>query len=132
MWQHKKTIAQVGIPYLVGTFTHFARKFSRATRVQERALLGLHICLWEYTEKLILKSIFPLKVPATLLISSRKGAVSWCYMLTLQDLTYIEGNNQPTSPCVTMPQEPWDPIIPETPETRYLTQLRGSAHPCKL
>ena len=49
-------------------FTHFAGLFSRGPRVQERALLGT-------SEKLILKSIFPLEVVATILSGLRKGAV---------------------------------------------------------
>ena len=48
-------------------FTHFAGLFSRGPRVQERALLGT-------SEKLILKSIFPLEVVATILSGLRKGA----------------------------------------------------------
>ena len=42
-----------------------ARKFSRGPLVQDRALLELHIFLWEYT----------LKVATTLLSGSRKGTV---------------------------------------------------------
>ena len=48
-------------------FTHFAGLFSRGPRVQERALLGTSV-------KLILKSIFPLEVVATILSGLRKGA----------------------------------------------------------
>ena len=36
------------------------------TWVQEKALLGLRIYLWEYTRKTNLEFTFPLKVPATL------------------------------------------------------------------
>ena len=42
-----------------------ARKCSRGPLVQDRALLGLHIFLWEYI----------LKVATTLLSGSRKGTV---------------------------------------------------------
>ena len=45
-------------------FTHFAGLFSRGPRVQERALLGTSV-------KLILKSIFPLEVVATILSGLR-------------------------------------------------------------
>ena len=47
-------------------------------------------------KKLILKSIFPLKVATTLLCGARM-----CYMLTIQALTL--------KPLGTMPQEPWHP-----------------------
>ena len=33
------------------TSTHFAGKFNKGPGFQERELLGLHICLWEYTQK---------------------------------------------------------------------------------
>ena len=40
---------------------------------KQRALLGLHVNLWEYTQKVATSS--PLKVSATLLNGSRKRAV---------------------------------------------------------
>ena len=46
-------------------FRHFARKFSKGSWVQERALVGLCICLCEYTQKVNFKIHLPLKVPAT-------------------------------------------------------------------
>ena len=64
---------------------YFARKFSRGPRVQERALLGLHIYLHLSTYASIYISvsentskklhIVPLKVDATLLSGSRKDTV---------------------------------------------------------
>ena len=44
-------------------------------RVQERTLLRLLSVFENTPEKLIVKSIFPIKVAATLLGGSRKGAV---------------------------------------------------------
>ena len=46
---------------------HFAGKFSRGPQVKERALLGLGICLWEYTQKVV-----PLKVAAALISVQRR------------------------------------------------------------
>ena len=40
-------------------FTHFAREISRWSQVQDRALLGLHIYLWEYIQK---TTYFPKKL----------------------------------------------------------------------
>ena len=55
-------------------------------------MLGLRIYLSEYTGKANLKSIFNLKVAATLMSGSSHGVPS--YMLELQALTYIEGNDR--------------------------------------
>ena len=55
--------------------SHFAGKFSRGLWVSERALLGYVSVFQNTPKKLTLKSIFALKVEATLLSGSKKGAV---------------------------------------------------------
>ena len=47
-------------------FTHFAGKFSKGPGFQERELLGLHIYLWEYTQKVA--TSFPQELPQLYLV----------------------------------------------------------------
>ena len=56
--------------------THFAGKFSRVPRVQEKKRCWGYVPVFQNTpEKLLLKSIFPSKVAVSLLSGSKKGAV---------------------------------------------------------
>ena len=54
---------------------HFARKFSRGASGRRKSYWGFVSVFKNTPKKLILISIFPLKVAATLLNDSRKGAV---------------------------------------------------------
>ena len=80
------------------------------------------ICLWEYTQKL------QGKVPGRAQLEPSSHIVwcqVWCqgYMLTLQSLTYIEGNNRTCGPI-------WK--YATKTGSCYPTKLWGSVHPCKL
>ena len=57
------------------TFMHFARKFSRGASGRRKSYWGFVSVFKNTPKKLILISIFPLKVAVTLLNDSRKGAV---------------------------------------------------------
>ena len=64
------------LSYRSPEFAHFARKFSRGPRVQEREYCWSYRSVFENTpEKLLLQSIFPLKVAEILLSGLRKGTV---------------------------------------------------------
>ena len=52
-------------------FMHFDGKFSRGPWVQERVLLGLHISLWEYTQKVATSS--PKKLLQLYLVVQRRA-----------------------------------------------------------
>ena len=57
--------------------THFAGKFSRVPRVQEKKRCWGYVPVFQTTaEKLLLKSVFPSKVAASLLSGSKKGTVA--------------------------------------------------------
>ena len=96
---------------------HFARKFSREAWVQEKVLLGLHICLWEYTQKVAASS--PLKLPQLYLMVQEKAELEhsshivkvglkatckhfmpWCILKETTETACL---------FATMPQEPWHP-----------------------
>ena len=59
----------------------------------------------------------------------------WCYMLTLQALTYIGGSQMQTGgPFGTIPQKPWHPkrVRNSVKPVLLSSSLRGSVHLCKL
>ena len=57
----------------ISKFLHFPGKFSSGLWVQERTPLGLIYVPENTSEKLVLKSIIPLKVDTSLQSGSRKG-----------------------------------------------------------
>ena len=87
-----------------------------AKRLECRRECG-YLSVFENTpEKLILQSIFPLKVAATLHSGWTKSTVeAYCqsrcqsYMLIFQDLMYIEGRNQIDRPIWNYEGESWHP-----------------------
>ena len=84
---------------------HFARKFVKRPQVQESTAGVTYLSMRMHPKNCC---IFPLKVATNLLSGTRKGTTGVqqshsygrCqgFMLTLQALAYIEGNNRTSSP----------------------------------
>ena len=90
--------------------TSFARKFSRGHRVLEKALLGSHLCLWEYTQK-----VSPTLVSGTI---GRTHLEHSSHMVKVdveaickhfKPWRILKETNEPRGPFKTMSQEPWRP-----------------------
>ena len=94
---------------------HFARNSEEGLRSRKECCQGYISIYEDAPEKLL-----PLPPKSchnvTLWLKERCNwsiAVTWLrcwgYMLTLQALEYIQGNDRTAGPFVTMPQEPWHP-----------------------
>ena len=111
-----------------------AGKISLGLRAQEKALLGLCICLYLYTQKTHFKIYLSPKSFCNYTVCFKEG-FSWSIVITqLKSVLKLHFNRWHILEETTKPKGTFCQRIPDTLETgtRYRNQLRLRVHPCKF
>ena len=107
-----------------------AGKINLGLRVQGKALLGLCICLYLYTQKTNFEIYLSPKS-----CCNNPVCFSWSIVITqLKSVLKLHFSRWYILEETTKPKDPFCQRNPDTLETRtcYRNQLRGRVHPCKF